>query len=62
MPNTEGENKSDTVPKIAIAVGKSKAKVLLHTACTFTYSVDEKLISVRVLLENGSQCYFVYYK
>ena len=55
MPNTEGENKSDTVPKTTVAVGKSKANVLLQTARTFAYSVDEELISVRVLLDNGSQ-------
>ena len=55
MPNTEGENKSDTVPKTTVAVEKSKANVLLPTAHTFAYSVDKELVSVRVLLDNGSQ-------
>ena len=55
MPNTEGENKSDTVSKTTIAVRKSRANVLLQTACTFAYLVDEELVSVRVFLDNGSQ-------
>ena len=45
MPNTEGENKSDTVPKTTVAVGKSRANVLLQTARTFAYSVDEELVT-----------------
>ena len=59
MPNTEGENKSDTVPKTTVAVGKSRANVLLQTARTFAYSVDEELVSVRVLLDNESQRLYI---
>ena len=54
-PNTEGENKSDTVPKATVAVGKSKTNILLQTARIFAHSVDKELISVRLLLESGSQ-------
>ena len=55
-PNTESENKSDTVPRTNVNDGKTKANILLQTARTFVYTVDEELISVRVLLDNGSQC------
>ena len=58
-PNTEGENESDTVLKTTVAVGKSKANVLLQIARTFAYSVDKELISVGVLLDNGSQCSYI---
>ena len=43
------------MPKTTVAVGNSRANVLLQTARTFAYSVDEELVSVRVLLDNGSQ-------
>ena len=57
--NTEGENKSGTVPKTTVVVGKSKANVLLQTAHSFAYSVDEKLVSIRMLLDNGSQHLYI---
>ena len=46
MPNTEGENKSDTIPKTTVVVGKSRANVLSRTAHTFAYSVDEELVYI----------------
>ena len=59
MPNAEGENKSDTVPKTTVTVGKSRANVLLQTAHTFAYSVNKELVSVRVLLDNGNQHLYI---
>ena len=40
------------MPKTIVA---GRANVLLQTARTFAYSVDEELVSVRVLLDNRSQ-------
>lgn len=54
VPNTESGNKLDTILKTTVAVGKSKTNILLQTACTFAYSIDEEHIPVRVLLDNGS--------
>ena len=54
IPKREGENKLDTVSKTTVAAVKSKASVLLLTAHTFAYSVNKELVSVRVLLDNGS--------
>ena len=47
------------MPKTTVAVGKSKANVLLQTAHSFAYSVDEKLVSIRMLLDNGSQHLYI---
>ena len=43
------------MPKTTVAVGKSRANVLLQTAHTFAYAFDEELVPVRALLDNGSQ-------
>ena len=60
IPNTEGENKLDTVPKTTVAVVKSKANVLLHTAPYLClYSVNKKSVLVRVLLDNGNQRLYI---
>ena len=53
------EDTQDTAPKTTVAIGKSKSNMLLQTACIFTYSVDEELIPVRVLMDNGSQRSYV---
>lgn len=42
------------MPKTTLAVGKSRANVLLQIARNFAYVVDEELVSVGVLLDNGS--------
>ena len=44
------------MPKTIVA---GWANVLLQTARTFAYSVDEELVSVRVLLDNGSQYSYI---
>ena len=44
------------------AVSKNKVNILLQTACTFAYSVDDNLVPVRVLMDTGSQCSYLYHK
>ena len=53
------EDTQDTAPKTTVAIGKSKSNMLLQTARTFAYSVNEELMPVRVLMDNRSQRSYV---
>ena len=52
-------NLDTTTPTTTCTARSVKTYVLLHTAHTFAYTADEKLVSIRVLMDNGSQRSYV---
>ena len=53
--NSEGNSSQGTT----VAVSRSKVQVLLQTARTYTYTANNELVPIRILMDGGSQCSYV---
>ena len=58
-PAEEKETTTTTSKETATNLVRTKTCVLLQTARIYAYTSDKKLIPVRLLMDNGSQCSYI---